>query len=727
MKRFIIIGVIVVILMFFSIPSLIFTEPGDTSTAIGATDGQYELDPNDADYSDPPEEAPPGEIMEAHCLDDNVVYTEETDVYVETDTSVSDELIANGVEPLNAIAVEIIQTNATGTSDANEQDVVWDLTGDHIVSAEGQIVEDAVLALADEFLSITTDSSNPDYNPALTLEDFLKNKNLNEIEVTLDSSPLVESDGTHNHEFEATVIMKEPLIPGVTDGETDLPALPDPTSSKTVFWYILAGSFNVSFSEIDLVTETTSEMFDYVDNNDGSNTEDTDNDGEIDDHYGFSTVPYYFFWWGEGYPEFEEMQANIGASVDIDEDGDIDKEKGADLDEFEATFQVVQTIANPDYDDSGAVPDNPYNPPHIVETVIDEVVTENPENVDIDYFDSGKIVVTLKPGDDGLLSTYEDAWIPFAYKETLDSTVITPPHWVNGEPGIAIPAGFYFINEEWTFIGAWTWYRDPIDQRFCISSYNEPSAVASTNYPAWGEFDLTKLDSETEEPIAGTQFTLTYYSGQTFTPDPSVYYLTTDSNGYANVPTNIPWGTWILDETAPTSGYLGNTDTPKYIVIGANYVYFYDYAEGVTLQVSETLTNDREGCIKITKELIGDISLATGTFEFAVWDNPDRSETPVATGSISFTNGIPDTEPYVTVCGLIYGKAYYVEETGGPGINVTPGMVNGLLEVYPCERISDNVEQIDCGVTFINDPSSGDGDADADGDGDGDADGDGGG
>ncbi|GAI52119.1 unnamed protein product, partial [marine sediment metagenome] len=77
-------------------------------------------------------------------------------------------------------------------------------------------------------------------------------------------------------------------------------------------------------------------------------------DGETEDHYGMATIPYYFYWWGVGYPEFEEMAVNMGACVDIDEDGDIDKENGEDLDNFMQNANVVQTEDN--------IVDENYNP-----------------------------------------------------------------------------------------------------------------------------------------------------------------------------------------------------------------------------------------------------------------------------------------------------------------------------------------------------------------------------
>ncbi len=103
-------------------------------------------------------------------------------------------------------------------------------------------------------------------------------------------------------------------------------------------------------------------MFDYEDDGDGNSVTtdgadddsfldgDMDQDGDvIGDNYGLSSIPYYFYWWGEGFPEYEEMNAQIGACVDIDEDSKIDKEDiGAegetDLDIFQENMKVVKTV-----------------------------------------------------------------------------------------------------------------------------------------------------------------------------------------------------------------------------------------------------------------------------------------------------------------------------------------------------------------------------------------------
>ena len=184
--------------------------------------------------------------------------------------------------------------------------------------------------------------------------------------------------------------MENPLVPGITDQD------------KTVNWYILNGSYNVSFSETDLVTEYTSTMVDKVDNNDG---EDVDGDGQegSDDHYGEATIPYYFYWWGEGFPEYEEMNVVIGACVDIDEDGMIDKEDGVDLEEFSENMKVVKTVENTEYtppSEDEYPGDGPYNSPHKVEVVIDDKGNADPEDdeVVIDEDTGYPEVETYRPG-----------------------------------------------------------------------------------------------------------------------------------------------------------------------------------------------------------------------------------------------------------------------------------------------------------------------------------------
>ena len=167
----------------------------------------------------------------------------------------------------------------------------------------------------------------------MTLDEFLDAEEINEIDVT------VEQDGTifdknNPNPGTAIAIMENPLVPGITD------------DGKNVYWYILGGAFNISFSPDELVTEASSldhsdgtnasVMNDMEDDNDGEDSLDNDGDGTIDyDHYGIATIDYYYYYWGLDYHPEGTMGINLYAWVDVDEDGlfdivDIDPEKAAD-------------------------------------------------------------------------------------------------------------------------------------------------------------------------------------------------------------------------------------------------------------------------------------------------------------------------------------------------------------------------------------------------------------
>jgi len=271
LKRLMALCLGIVLIVFFTAPSFLFGEPGDNSTAEGPDNGQYEMDPNDADYSDEPEEAPAGEEMDVYCVDEDVTLTDATDAYSETGTDVSDELQANGVDEVNAEAAEIMATTATGATDGQNQDAVWDIIDNNVDYTPNDDVEEVVLAvmtMADGFVALP-ENNDTDPSNDVSLQEYLDDENVNEVEVALDADTLVDENGDYN-EFEATATMENPLVPGITD------------EGKTVSWYVLLGSYNVSFSQTDLVLETTSTMYDYEDDNDGSNAEDTDGDGASD-------------------------------------------------------------------------------------------------------------------------------------------------------------------------------------------------------------------------------------------------------------------------------------------------------------------------------------------------------------------------------------------------------------------------------------------------------------
>jgi hypothetical protein len=576
MKKIVIFGVVLAMIIFFTLPTMIFAEPGDDSLSSGPElDGQYVMDPLDADYADPPESVTPPESdrMEVYCIDEGVTRDTTGFDYEETDIDVSDELIANGEDPDVAEAVEIMATTATGADNTVNQNVVWDmitsLTGTElpvILDTTGEAVKAEVLALAEEFNNLP-ENNDADGTNDTDLQTFLEDKDINDLDVYLDTTtPFIEADGTANNEFIATAEMEEPLVPGVTD------------SGKTVFWYILGGSYNVSFASDSLVTEASSTMNDIDElGDDIADPTDPAYVASKDDNYGKSNINYYFFWWGDGFPEFEAMNVNLGAFVDIDEDSKIDIEQGPELDEFNTYANVVKVDgsgnviktggmlnANGDPDPNGNIP--------AVETFV-------PQNIDIDYYNAGKILVSedVRSRKDCEDSVYEDVYIDghFTSRE-WDKGMgfwwcghwiqLIPAHWdycgwvsgrwVNGEAAITKPAGYYGICAEWQCEEII--HPAPYYQRFAIESYNEPSDGAEMLYSRWLDYTVNKTDStDPDDKVEGATYKLTYAGGRT---SPNSYpYQTefteiTDANGQASF-TGLPWGFYSLTEEAAPAGY----------------------------------------------------------------------------------------------------------------------------------------------------------------------------
>jgi len=681
MKKFLVFGVVVALLIFFTVPSMLFSETGDEYEWSGTEDGQYTLDIEDPDDGD---DEPDTDVF---CIDDEVTLDYGDDAYTETDTMVSDELQTEGgnfdgppLDETSAEAVEIITTTATGASNEDNQEAVWDIIeGDSSPSgSEVEKIVDAVKTIADGFVS---SGENVNGDDGSSLQEYLDEENINEVVVTLDDSELVDENGDYN-EFEATAVMENPLVPEVTD------------QGKIVYWYILDDSYNVSFSETDLVTETTSVMTDKVDA-EGGEDEDDDGRDEADDHYGEATIPYYFYWWGEGYPEFEEMNAEIGACVDIDEDGEIDKEDiGAegesDLDEFKENMEVVKTVENPEYDDSQDP--GPYNSEHKVEMVMDDkgtpeteddepvinpdtgypqVETEMPDNVDIDLRNAGKVLTANVEGYWETVLVQEGYWENVLVQEGYMENVLVQegyrecewvwiwwPFW-GYEDCKWHPPVYDEIWHDPVYEEIWhdpvyedNWVEPELYQRFAIESYSEPCDIDSQFYSAWGSFELEKLDSETGDPIEGAQFTLTYQSGQTYEPSVTVYNITTGADGKVSI-ADLPWGTWELEEVAPVTGYFPN-DTKYDILIGGTAL-FGELAEA-SIEASETVENDPFGSITVNKTglMPGDqatFSLSgpegnAGDWEDKTIGNESATWEQLPYGTYTITESYPDGNTY---------------------------------------------------------------------------------
>lgn len=513
MKKLTVLFVAIALLIFFSIPSLLFAETGDKYTFTGNPDGQYQVDITGDGDSDPD--------TNVFCIDDETYLTSGNSAYTETDEFVSDVLqqdgqggnFGAGIDEANAEAVEILSTTATGGTPKQNQDAVWDLIeGTTRGDADSQKISEAALNLAQDFLAYNLD--NPEDQK--TLQEYLDAEKINELKIVLDEKPLVDPGNLETNDFEAEAIMENPLVPGVTD------------EGKTVFWYIMEGSYNVSFSPTDLVVTAKSIMNDKDDD-----SSDKDGDGKtVGDNYGYSSIPYYFYWWGEGYPEFEEMMVNLFAWVDIDGDKKLD----------------IQDIKTKDPLDD---PDGEVVAGFLADNKVVKI-KEDPDNL-------GKYIIE-KTGD------FNNDGIPIAEAESLPLEGLD----------ISNQAGGKVLRAQGKY------------QRFSIQSYTEPQATASQKKAAWGSFEVTKTNSVTGLPVAGATYELIYISGQTYDPDPAVHTLITDANGKASV-AHLPWGIYELKEISAPSGYY--IDPATYIYhIGGNKLFVED--ETNVLDATGNVTND---------------------------------------------------------------------------------------------------------------------------------------
>ncbi|HHT78529.1 MAG TPA: hypothetical protein GXZ93_01820 [Actinobacteria bacterium] len=604
MKKLIIFFTVVVMVIFFSIPSTLLAETGDQYTYAGEDNGQYQVDiTGDGDYE--PD-------TNVYCIDDEIYLSEENSAYEETDSFVSDVMqndgeggnLGPGIDEVNAVAVEILATTASGGTGGENQEAVWDIISndlDETSDENSQIIANAVMEVAEKFVNLPENNDDDETND-VSLQEFLDNENINELKIVLDSDPLVDPATMDTNTFEAEAIMENPLVPTITD------------EGKTVFWYIMEGSYNVSFSETDLVLTASSTMSNKLDDADAEDTVDNDGDGDIiGDNYGYSSIRYYYYWWGEGYPEFEEMNVNLFAWVDIDEDckldiQDIATSTGNDPDgdvvgDFINSHRVIATQDNPDYDNTQ--PSGPYNSPHII---VDENNDGIADTIPITGIVDFEMDVHKQVG--GKVLEAEPKEI-----KTKNPNVCSNGYWHNDHywkcRGHNHSGGYYRSNSSpicdngyftWTIWG-WYWncrghdhsgahekytYTYKPYQRFVIQSYDEPFAGASQSYEARGSFEFIKTDSSTGLPVAGATYLLSYTGGQTFEPDVKEFVLVTDADGKASV-SGLPWGTYTLQETSAPAGYLVDPNVYTYH-IGGNALFVEDDTN--VLDAYDEVTND---------------------------------------------------------------------------------------------------------------------------------------
>jgi len=560
MKKVIFLTAVTALVVMLAFPAILFAEEGDANSTIGVREqenqaGQYILGDKDADTDQPndtindnstaevnnsSEDGSTGDgDTEVYCIDGDTAWDTGRDEYTLTDIDVSDELLGESaplddddedgtsfkndgsigsvdefqedgvIDPVEAEAIEILSKEATGATSVEDQESVWLETGDNIHNrgnaANKTAITEAAEALATEFLDLAVNQDS-DLDNDITLDEFLAEKEINEIDVIVEQDSTIFDESNPNPGT-AIATMENPLVPGITD------------NGKDVYWYILGGAFNMSFSPDELVTETSSaipaagtnptEMNDEVDT-----AADFDGDGEgVGDHYGIATIDYYYFHWGlDEYPE-GTMGINLYAWVDVDEDGlfdivDVDPEKAADgedpdgdvVGDFQENHQIVQT------EDDG-------NGTHQVKTDIDGNVETEPfdtKQMDIHKIEGGKVVL----GHDDLTAEEEE-----------DPLTILPGSDEQSD-------------------------RDVTKQRFSTIAYNEPH----NDDPIYYGTIAIKIN-EAEEGLEGAVFGI--YNNANTSGDP-IETVNSDEEGIITTD-GLVWegngNTYYMKELSAPAGY----------------------------------------------------------------------------------------------------------------------------------------------------------------------------
>jgi hypothetical protein len=506
LKKISFLVLIIAVIAFFAIPSYIFADEGDVNKFIGIDGASYEVAGqyvmgdnggviNDADGT-----------TEVFCIDtEHSVNYDETGFGL-TGGTVSQELITDGDTQTDAYAAEILSKEATGATSVEDQAAMWILTNNKyditVDTAAGESINDkedidaidiAARALADEYIAAEL------LDPNLALDKFLEDtKNVNEIDVTIEQTNSIFTGDAGT----ATATLAEPFVPTVTD------------QNKNVYWYILEGSFNISFSPTELILQSfwgdgnaAGNATKMTDSTDDPN--DIDKDGKIGsaDNFGKSTVNYFYFPWldkdNNQLYATNTMGVNLFAWVDVDED---------------AKYDLVDS--NPS---DGNVLSN-YN------TVKTELNSINESVIDTDT--SGNV-------------------------ETKDLSAVIPTDTHKVEGGSVIKK----IASQGTN-GMPTSF-DNGRQSFSTLSYTEP-------YDDDPQYFGTLIFKYTgvKTGLPGAQFGIFKNPGDS---EP-ISVITSDSNGFASTGNNgLEYGTYYVKETVAPSGYDLNT-TVFTLIVGGNGV-----------------------------------------------------------------------------------------------------------------------------------------------------------
>ncbi len=187
--------------------------------------------------------------------------------------------------------------------------------------------------------------------------------------------------------------------------------------------------------------------------------------------------------------------------------------------------------------------------------------------------------------------------------------------------------------------GDWGVY-EPIDINL-FGSVSIEKYDAATGQTAQGEATLADAVYEVINSSANT----VVVSGKIYAPGKVICELTTDAKGHARTGNIFPIGTYTIRESAPSAGYLLNTEWQKtFSVAEAKKDHSFTYADGTGCP--ETVI---AGKIQITKKIVNTIdnlSAAEAGAKFSVTDSKGNVVDTIVTGENGI--GISKDLPYGT-------------------------------------------------------------------------------
>ncbi|MGL5417338.1 MAG: SpaA isopeptide-forming pilin-related protein, partial [Clostridium sp.] len=239
-----------------------------------------------------------------------------------------------------------------------------------------------------------------------------------------------------------------------------------------------------------------------------------------------------------------------------------------------------------------------------------------------------------------------------------------------------LPYGTYTVKETKAPTG---YTLNPNAQSVVVGTQSNGSVVANQNVTIadstiQGSIKVVKTDAQTGKPVQGAQYTATN------TGTEKAYEATTGSNGVAEF-TNLPWGTYNVQETKAPNGYELNPQVQT-VTINAQSFNASGVFQVPTFNVTD---NEVQGSLSVTKLGANNTKLEGAVFTVT---GPNNFSKEITTGS----NGV------ASLSNLAWGT-YTIKETKAPtGYTLNPEAQTVTIDASNAAKVQ-NVNVVDGQVT----------------------------